>query len=153
MKTLHNSGDTPYMKDLIQKYIFRISSTSPGTKVLNNFKSHFPEATNIDWSTEKEGVYEAIFRVNGIEMIAWFEKSGNWLKTETNYTLGMLDSEIRGKLELYGQIMSSILIERASGDSEYEFIIRDNFQVRHVFITDNQGNIRDRQNFDESTLR
>jgi hypothetical protein len=141
------------MKDLIQKYIFRISSHSPGSKVLNNFKSHFPEATNIDWSAEKEGVYEAIFRVNGIEMIAWFEKSGNWLKTETNYTLGMLDSVIRQKLELYGQIMSSIFIERASGDSEYEFIIRDNFQVRHVFITDNQGNIRGRQNFDESTLR
>ena len=141
------------MKELIQKYIFRISSHSPGSKVLINFKSHFPEATNIDWSTEKEGVYEAIFRVNGIEMIAWFEKSGNWLKTETNYTLGMLDEVIRQKLELYGQIMSSILIERASGDSEYEFIIRDNFQVRHVFITDNQGNIRDRQNFDESTLR
>ena len=141
------------MKDLIQKYIFRISSHSPGSKVLNNFKSHFPDATNIDWTTEKEGVYEAIFRVNGIEMIAWFEKSGNWLKTETNYTLGMLDPVIRQKLEVYGQIMSSILIERASGDSEYEFIIRDNFQVRHVFITDNQGNIRDRQNFDESTLR
>jgi len=141
------------MKDLIQKYIFRISSNTPGSKVLNGFKSNFPDATNIEWSTGKEGVYEAIFRVNGIEMIAWFEKSGNWLKTETNYTLGMLTPEIRQKLELYGQIMSSILIERASGDSEYEFIIRDNFQVRHVFITDSQGNIRDRQNFDESTLR
>jgi hypothetical protein len=141
------------MKELFQKFIFRISSNSPGSRVLNNFKSHFPDATNIDWSTEKEGVYEAIFRVNGIEMIAWFEKSGNWLKTETNYTLGMLNPDIRQKLELYGQIMSSIHIERASGDSEYEFIIRDNFQVRHVFITDNLGNIRDRQNFDESTLR
>ena len=74
-----------------------------------------------------------------------------WFKT--NYTLGMLDENIRQKLELYGQIMSSILIERANGDSEYEFIIRDNFQVRHVFITDNQGKVLDRQNFDENELR
>ncbi len=141
------------MKELIQKYIFRFDSNSPGTKVLNCFRLHFPEATNIDWSKEKDGVFEAIFRVNGIEQIAWFEKSGSWLKTETNYTLGMLDGNIRQKLELYGQIMSSIFIERANGDSEYEFIIRDNFQVRHVFHTDNQGSVRDRQNFDENELR
>ena len=141
------------MKELIQKYIFRIDSHSPGSKVLNCFKLHFPEATNIEWSGEKDGVFEAIFRVNGIEQIAWFEKSGFWLKTETNYTLTMLDETIRRKLEEYGQIMSSILIERANGDSEYEFIIRDNFQVRHVFITDNQGKVLDRQNFDENELR
>jgi len=141
------------MKELIQKYIFRFDSNSPGIKVLNCFRLHFPEATNIDWSKEKDGVFEAIFRVNGIEQIAWFEKSGSWLKTEINYTLGMLDGNIRQKLEIYGQIMSSIFIERANGDSEYEFIIRDNFQVRHVFHTDNLGNVRDRQNFDENELR
>lgn len=141
------------MKELIQKYLFGISNNTPGSKVVNSFKQHFPDATNIEWANEKEGVFEAIFRVNGIEMIAWFEKSGFWLKTETNYTLGMLDENIRQKLEQYGQIMSSIFIERANGDSEYEFIIRDNFQVRHVFITDNQGNVLDRQNFDENKLR
>jgi hypothetical protein len=141
------------MKEFIQKYIFRINRNSPGSKVSHSFRKHFPEATNIDWSNEKDGVFEAIFRVNGIEQIAWFEKSGHWLKTETNYTLGMLDENIRQKLELYGQIMSSILIERANGDCGYEFIIRDNFQVRHVFITDNEGNVLDRQNFDENELR
>lgn len=141
------------MKELFQKYFFGFSNHTPGSKVVNSFNQHFPEATNIDWSHEKEGVFEAIFRVNGIEMIAWFEKSGGWLKTETNYTLGMLDGIIRGKLEQYGQIMSSILIERANGDSGYEFIIRDNFQVRHVFITDHLGNVLDRQNFDENELR
>jgi hypothetical protein len=141
------------MKEFIQKYIFRINTNTPGNKVLNSFREHFPDATNIDWSNEKDGVFEAIFRVNGIEQIAWFQKSGNWLKTETNYTLGMLDENIRQKLEMFGQIMSSIYIERADGDSEYEFIIRDNFQVRHVFITDNEGNVRDRHNFDENELR
>jgi len=141
------------MKEFIQKYIFRINTNTPGSKVLNCFREHFPDATNIDWSNEKDGVFEAIFRVNGIEQIAWFEKSGFWLKTETNFTLGMLDENIRQKLEIFGQIMSSIYIERADGNSEYEFIIRDNFQVRHVFITDKEGNVRDRRNFDESELR
>ncbi len=141
------------MKELIQKYIFRIDSHSPGSKVLHCFRSHFPDATNIEWSFGKDGIFEAIFRVNGIEHIAWFEKSGSWLKTETNFTLSMLDGNIRQRLEVYGQIMSSILIERANGDTEYEFIIRDNFQVRHVFITDSLGKLLNRQNFDEKELR
>lgn len=141
------------MKELILKYIFRINKNTPGSRVLRCFKEQFPDATNIDWSNEKDGVFEAIFRVNGIEQIAWFENSGCWLKTETNFTLGMLNEKIRLKLEKYGQIMSSILLERANGDSEYEFIIRDNFQVRHLFITDNQGNVLNRQNFDENELR
>ncbi len=141
------------MKEIIQKYIFHIKNTPPGSKVLSCLAQHFPDATNIEWSNEKDGVFEAIFRVNGIEQIAWFEKTGFWLKTETNFTLGMLAESIRIKLEQYGQIMSSIYIERANGDSEYEFIIRDNFQVRHVFITDSTGNVLDRQNFDENELR
>ncbi|MCE1197922.1 MAG: hypothetical protein LWW85_03040 [Marinilabiliales bacterium] len=141
------------MKDLFQKFLFRLDGHIPGSKVLQRFSEQFPEATNIDWSKEKEGVYEAIFRVNGIEMIAWFEKSGSWLKTETNYTLGMLADSIRTRMEEYGQIMSSIFIERASGDCSYEFIIRDDFQVRHVFMTDNLGNVLYRQNFDENELR
>lgn len=150
---LSQSGIIIIMKEFIQKYIFRINSNTPGSKVLSCFKEHFPDAATIEWSNEKDGVFEAIFRVNGIEHIAWFEKSGFWLKTETNYTLGMLDEPIRQKLEQYGQIMSSILIQRANGDSQYEFIIRDNFQVRHIFITDNEGNVLDRQNFDENKLR
>ena len=141
------------MKDLILKYLFRINNHMPNSKVLNSFSIQFPEATNIDWSAEKDGVFEAIFRVNGIEHIAWFEKTGSWLKTETNFTLGMLKRDLREKLEQYGQIMSSIYIERINGDCGYEFIIRDNFQVRHVFITDEQGNVLDRQNFDENKLR
>ena len=140
------------MKEFILKYLFHLSSDKPGSTVLKNFKAQFPEATNIDWSKEKDDIFEAIFRVNGIEIIAWFERSGNWLKTETNVQLEMLDETIRHKLEAFGQIMSSILIETADMKRHYEFIIRDSWQVRHVFITDNEGNVIDRRNFDEGEL-
>lgn len=140
------------MKDFILKYLFRINFNSPGHTVLKNFKVQFPEATNIEWSKEKDNIFEAIFRVNGIETIAWFEKSGHWLKTETNYKLEMLNKEIRQKLETFGQIMSSIFIETADRKSNYEFIIRDSWQVRHLFITDSEGNVLDRRNFDENEI-
>jgi len=140
------------MKDFILKYIFRISPNSPGQLLQTSFNQLFPEATNIEWSKEKNGVLEVIFRVNGIEQIAWFEKSGKWLKTETNYKLEMLDPSIRLKLGTYGQIMSSIFIEKTDNQNGYEFIIRDSFQVRHLFITDQEGNVIERRNFDESEL-
>ena len=112
----------------------------------------FPHATNVEWSKEEDGVFEVIFRVNGIEQIARFEKSGKWLKTETNYKLEMLDPSIRQKLEIYGQIMSSIFIGKTDNQKSWEFIIRDSFQVRHLFITDENGNVIERRNFDEGEL-
>jgi len=140
------------MKNFILKYIFRINPNAPGQDLLKSFQHTFPNATNIEWSEEKDGIFEVIFRVNGIEQIAWFEKSGKWLKTETNFKLEMLNPEIRKKLGTYGQIMSSIFIEKVDEQNGYEFIIRDAFQVRHVFITDVEGNVIERRNFDESEL-
>jgi len=140
------------MKDFILKYLFRINPNTPGQPLLKSFINLFPCATNIEWSKEKDGHFEVIFRVNGIEQIAWFEKSGKWLKTETNYKIDMLNPSIRERLEKFGQIMSSIYIEKTDSLAGYEFIIRDSFQVRHLFITDLEGNVTDRRNFDESAL-
>ncbi len=140
------------MKDFILKYVFRINPNTPGQPMLKSFNQRFPEATNIEWSKEKDGHFEVIFRVNGIEMIAWFEKSGKWTKTETNFKIDMLQPSIREKLETFGQIMSSIFIEKAGIDDTYEFIIRDSFQVRHIFITDTEGYVTERRNFDEGEL-
>jgi len=140
------------MKDFILKYLFRLNPNTPGQHFLKSFKQLFPEATNIEWSKEKDGHFEVIFRVNGIEQIAWFEKPGRWLKTETNYKIDMLDASVRKKLEKFGQIMSSIFIEKADSPASYEFIIRDSFQVRHIFITDSEGNVTERRNFDEGQL-
>jgi len=140
------------MKDFILKYLFRFNPNTPGQQLLKSFTLLFPEATNIEWSKEKDGHFEVIFRVNGIEQIAWFEKSGKWLKTETNFKIDMLNLPIREKLEKFGQIMSSIFIEKEGCASNYEFIIRDSFQVRHIFITDSEGNVTDRRNFDEGEL-
>jgi len=119
---------------------------------LKSFDQLFPDATNVEWSKEKDSHFEVIFRINGIEMIAWFEKSGIWLKTETNFKIDMLNPDIREKLETFGQIMSSIYIEKADTLPSYEFIIRDHFQVRHIFITDSEGNVTERRNFDEGEL-
>jgi hypothetical protein len=140
------------MKDFILKYVFRINPNTPGQPILKSFIQLFPEATNIEWSKERDGHFEVIFRVNGIEQIAWFEKSRKWLKTETNYKIDMLNPSIRQKLETFGQIMSSIFIEKADSAASYEFIIRDSFQVRHIFITDSVGNVTERRNFDEAEL-
>lgn len=140
------------MKNFILKYIFRINPNTQGQDLLKSFGEHFPGATNVEWSTEKDGIFEVIFRVNGIEKIAWFEKSGKWLKTEINYKLEMLDTEVRQKLEKYGQIMSSIFTQDSEANKSYEFIIRDSFQVRHIFITDEKGTVLERRNFDEGEL-
>jgi hypothetical protein len=152
LRKIPSQEENILMKDFIQKYIFRLNPNIPGQPLLKSFNLIFPEATNVEWSKETDGQFEVIFRVNGIEQIAWFERSGKWLKTETNFKIDMLDFRIREKLEKFGQIMSSIFIENKDGAPGYEFIIRDSFQVRHIFITNSEGNVTERRNFDEGEL-
>ncbi len=140
------------MKKFISKYIFKKNPDHPGEELLRSFKKMFPDATNIEWSKEKDGIFEVIFRINGIEKISQFEKSGKWLKTETNYKLEMVDPFVSEKLGKYGQIMSSIFIQKENSQNIWEFIIRDVYQVRHLFITDEQGNVIERRTFDEGKL-
>lgn len=56
----------------------------PNDSLKDTFNNKFPNAKGIEWEVEK-GYYVADFRENGREKEAWFEKSGIWLLTETDY--------------------------------------------------------------------
>lgn len=54
------------------------------TAVMNAFKAKFPKVVKPTWEVEKADEYEAEFTVNGTAQSAKFDKTGKWLKTETD---------------------------------------------------------------------
>lgn len=64
------------------------SDITPGN-VLEAFQAQFPSATDIDWDMES-GFYVADFKVNGIELQAWYDDDAIWRMTETEIGLNML---------------------------------------------------------------
>lgn len=54
------------------------------TLVKQNFQSMYPEAAFAEW--ERQGTtYKAEFHWEGSEAEAWFDKGGNWIRTEFDY--------------------------------------------------------------------
>jgi uncharacterized membrane protein YkoI len=46
------------------------------------FATNFPNATKVEWGIEKEGEYEAEFKLDGSEMSVLFNAQGDLLETE-----------------------------------------------------------------------
>lgn len=54
------------------------------SKIVQEFKEMYPEATYAEW--ERVGTkYKAEFRHDGREAEAWFDKAGQWLRTEFDF--------------------------------------------------------------------
>ena len=51
--------------------------------VRNSFDGKFATATKVEWGIEKQGEYEAEFKMNKNEMSVVFDEKGNLLETET----------------------------------------------------------------------
>lgn len=56
----------------------------PEKRVLNEFKTMFPNAKQVEWEWER-GYYVAEFNENALEKEAWFETSGMWVLTVSDY--------------------------------------------------------------------
>ncbi len=71
---------------------------NPPAKVSESFSKKFPGAIKVSWGQEKSSEWEAEFKMNGVEMSACFDPSGNWMETE---------KEI-GQKELPAKILAAI---------------------------------------------
>jgi hypothetical protein len=64
---------------------------SPAT---NNFSTKYPGVTVKNWKKDAAG-YEALFKMNKEKSTAYYDPSGNWVRTETNVPLSKLPVDIR----------------------------------------------------------
>lgn len=72
----------------------KIATNKVPASITTAFKSKFPSATHIVWEKENAD-YEANFKVNGKEMSASFDNSGNWLETETELKVADLPAAVQ----------------------------------------------------------
>lgn len=62
----------------------------PDKVVTDTFKNMFPKAKYVEWEMEY-GYYVAEFRHDGYEKEAWFDTSGDWKLTNTDYERNVPD--------------------------------------------------------------
>lgn len=64
---------------------------SPAT---NNFSAKYPGVAVKNWKKDAGG-YEALFKMNKEKCTAYYDPSGNWLRTETSIPLSKVPVDIR----------------------------------------------------------
>lgn len=96
---------------------------TPPQAVVATFNQKFPGATDVDWDKEKNGEWEAGFKLNGTEMSANFSDAGQWLETETEIAVSELPQAVRTALQ-GKRIKEAARIQKADGSTVYEAEVR-----------------------------
>lgn len=95
------------------------NSGKPPTAVMEAFRQKFPGVTDVDWSKEKNGQWEAEFEQGKVEMSANFQPDGKWVETETEIDPAALPAPVQAALK-GKKIKEAARIQRADGSTVYE---------------------------------
>jgi hypothetical protein len=103
-------------------------------------KQKFPEAQKSKWGKEKDGGFEANFKVNGKSLSMTFSPTGEWLETESGIAVSALPAPVLAafkKSHGTATIKAAEKIEKADAVS-YEIEYKDGLKTKEI-VYDAQG--------------
>ena len=122
--------------------------------VENSFSQQYPEAMGVNWEKDTENsisYLKAEFKQNGVEVEAWYNIDGTWVKTETDF-FGNLPTAVADYIAThYNGFRTDDMeyvetptekyykIELEQGKHEVELMITETGEV--LFISDNQAKV------------
>lgn len=101
----------------------KISNDKVPAAVMTSFKTKFPSVTKSNWEMESASEYEADFDMKGKKHSAKFDKSGNWIETETEIKVAALPKAISAAIakEFVGyKVEEAEKAETAANGTVYE---------------------------------
>ncbi|MBL7818901.1 MAG: PepSY-like domain-containing protein [Saprospiraceae bacterium] len=107
------------------------------------FKKHFPTVTKVDFDKEKNGEYEAEFKMNGVEMSANFTVDGAWRETETEIAATALPANVSSAISKKyptAKVVGAAKIETADRGTLYEADLKTGMKKAEVLF-DTAGNV------------
>lgn len=86
------------MLGTVMSYGQNISSAQVSSVVLNNFKTEFPKASDVEWE-QKDTVYEVDFEIALTDHEAWFDSAGKLIKHTENLKVRDLPQAIQNSIK------------------------------------------------------
>jgi len=126
------------MKNIFSK-ILNFSNVSLPDSVKDSFLRKFGNSINVEWN-HFDDFYEAIFYLEDIEHIAYFDLSGNLLNLKKNLSPQSTPDHIKKKAALHGELMNVIEISEDEIVG-YELIVRDEALIRFSLLLNEKGGL------------
>ena len=117
---------------------------TPPDHCLKAFKDQFRGAVRTEW-IEKASGYEAVFYKDNLEHIALYKPDGKLIEYKKSLSPEYLPDALKSSLKGKGEIMNAVLINKGNS-IEYEVIIREKTQTRHLVLFSDQGRVIEERN-------
>lgn len=88
--------------------------TNVPAAILTNFQQIYPNEKSPDWSIDKNGWYEARFKVDGEKYRADFRPTGEWIETENDIKQKNLPKVIKDIIDEQFQDYKVVEVERVT---------------------------------------
>ncbi len=105
-----------------------------------SLKQKFPKAEKVSWDKEKNGDFEAEFKLNGKEMSVTYSAKGEWLETETGILVSDLPAPVMAafKKEHGAAKIKEVAKIESTKPIVYEIEYKDGLKTKEVMY-DAQG--------------
>ena len=114
------------------------SSITPTPAVITSFKAHFGKEPKARWEISGQSSYEASFKQDHHAIKAYFDKNGNWLKTESELSSSELPSVVVKTIAgaFNGNSISKVLLIEKSGEATtYRLFLKSGRHLSTVDLT------------------
>ena len=106
------------------------------------FSSNFMNAKDVRWSMEKNGQYEADFKMNDKKSSAIFDDMGNMVESETTISEDQLPMAVKNAFNKNYPDYKIKRIEQKNAMNNNTYIIKaEKGMESHEFVYDSQGNM------------
>lgn len=136
-------SSAPKTTKIVTKKVVKKENADAPIAVKDAFKKRFPKVTKVRFEKEKNGEYEAGFKVSGMAMSANFTADGTWRETESEIGAAALPATIKQSIAAKyprAQIVGGAKIETSDKGTLYEADLKTGLKKSEV-VFDENGNV------------
>jgi hypothetical protein len=114
------------------------TSVTPSHEVVTSFETRFGKGSGARWEISGQTIFEARFKRNHHAIKAYFDKKGNWLKTESELSSSELPSVVVKTIAgAYkgNNISKVLLVEKPGESSTYRLFLKSGRQLSTIDLT------------------
>jgi hypothetical protein len=141
--TLSAQNSAPKTAKMTAKKVEKKANHGVPAAVKTAFKQRFPTVTKVSYDHEKNGEYEAEFKMDGVKMSANFTAEGVWRETESEIASTGLPASVSQSIAAKypkATIVGAAKIETSDNGTRYEADLKTGLKKSEVLF-DESGNV------------